>query len=176
MSQRRRWHICKSSETDLLRAVPGIVDRMKGILAEMITAPHIAIVGILPRGATFWAPDQTWAWPNRYTQAIEYVNLGYAVRHSLHASHLQAHCCAVPCSAPVSTGIWVANLASHVQAIAATNATRFTYVSCGKPFANSTSVSQDLISEGLHPTAAGNQVLIDCLMPVVRRHVRISSA
>ena len=63
-----------------------------------------------------------------------------------------------------------------MQAIAATNATRFTYVDCGAPFANSTSVSRVLISEGLHPNAAGNQVLIDCLMPVVKRHVRPASA
>ena len=77
---------CRDSETDLLLAVPGMLNRINGVLAAMSDAPHVAIVGILPRGATFWKPEQTWAWPNRYTQAIKYANEGYAVRVCPHTA------------------------------------------------------------------------------------------
>ena len=122
---------CTETEADLLRAVPGIVDRMDGILAALSTAPHVAIVGILPRGATFWVAEQTWAWPNRYTQAIKYVNLGYTVRHCPPASMLVSsllcwpplrtmaaqpspfHCRHLPPGMPAASHMW--NAASPLQ-------------------------------------------------------------
>ncbi|KAK9834843.1 hypothetical protein WJX81_003076 [Elliptochloris bilobata] len=71
---------CLETEDALLGAVPGILARMNGVLVAISNAPHIAIVGILPRGAAFWKSEQKWPWPNRYTNAIGYVNQGFAVR------------------------------------------------------------------------------------------------
>ena len=73
---------CTQTEDALLAAVPGILTRMNGVLGAISNAPHIAIVGILPRSAAFWEPEQQWLWPNRYTNAINYINQGYAVRAS----------------------------------------------------------------------------------------------
>lgn len=73
---------CTQTEDALLAAVPSILTRMNGVLGAISNAPHIAIVGILPRSAAFWVPEQQWIWPNRYTNAIKYINEGYAVRAS----------------------------------------------------------------------------------------------
>ena len=71
---------CMQTEDALLAAVPGILTRMNGVLGAISNAPHIAIVGLLPRGAAFWEREQQWVYPNRYTNAVQNVNQGYAVR------------------------------------------------------------------------------------------------
>ena len=64
-----------------MAAAPGILTRVSGVLGAISNAPHVAIVGILPRSAAFWVPRQ-WVWPSRYTTAIKYINQGCAVRAS----------------------------------------------------------------------------------------------
>ena len=71
---------CTQTEDALLAAVPGVLTRMNGVLGAISNAPHIAIVGLLPRGAAFWEREQQWVYPNRYTNAVQYVNQGFAVR------------------------------------------------------------------------------------------------
>lgn len=51
---------------------------------------RIVLLGLLPRGAQYWDPEQAYIWPNRYQAAIAAVNEGYYVRHPLlHSSLMQ---------------------------------------------------------------------------------------
>ena len=58
-----------------------------------------------------------------------------------------------------------------MQEFAAANANRYTYLDCGQDFTNSTGLRRDMYVEGLHPSAAGNQVLLECMLQEVQKHV-----
>ena len=163
------------TEDALLEAVPQILLVVSGLLGAVGAARHVILVGLLPRDTSFWVPEEQWVYPNRYTAAIHQINQGFAVRPATPIFCLvlktAPHRVLTTADTMKLPSLFLRSQRCCLQDIAAADATRYTYLDCGREFTNSTGLRRDMYVEGLHPSSAGNQVLLDCMLQGVKKHV-----